>query len=113
LIKVPHHVGVQSEVVWKTSHCRIENIRKLGFQVDNKDEVLAYKERLKKEGFFAREEMDTTYCYAVQDKFWITDPDENEWKFFYTKEDAEVDFEQPDTCCAITRSVASKLYCDA
>jgi hypothetical protein len=38
-------------------------------------EVLLHKERLEKEGYFARDEMDTTCCYAVQDKFGVTDPD--------------------------------------
>ena len=51
---------------------------------------ISHKTRLEKEGFFAREEMDTTCCYAVQDKFWVTDPDGNEWEFFYTKLDSEV-----------------------
>ncbi|WP_443144567.1 ArsI/CadI family heavy metal resistance metalloenzyme [Pseudalkalibacillus sp. R45] len=61
-----------------------------GFQLNSEDEVLFHKERLEKEGFFARDEMDTTCCYAVQDKFWITDPDRNEWEFFFTKADADV-----------------------
>jgi len=65
-------------------------VNHFGFQVSNVEEVNAHKERLEKEGFFAREEMDTTCCYAVQDKFWVTDPDGNEWEFFYTKSDSEV-----------------------
>jgi len=44
-------------------------VNHFGFQVGNAEEVTAHKERLEKEGFFAREEMDTTCCYAVQDKF--------------------------------------------
>lgn len=58
-----------------------------GFQVENQEEVFQHKNRLEKEGFFAREEMDVTCCYATQDKFWVTDPDGNEWEFFYTKKD--------------------------
>ncbi len=46
-------------------------VNHFGFQVDSLEEVLKHKERLEKEGFFAREEMDTTCCYAVQDKFWL------------------------------------------
>ncbi|MGB3569405.1 MAG: ArsI/CadI family heavy metal resistance metalloenzyme [Priestia megaterium] len=65
-------------------------VNHFGFQVDNAEEVTAHKERLEKEGFFAREEMDTTCCYAVQDKFWVTDPDGNEWEFFYTKANSDV-----------------------
>jgi catechol 2,3-dioxygenase-like lactoylglutathione lyase family enzyme len=60
-----------------------------GFQVGNLEEVLQNKERLEKLGFFAREEMDVTCCYATQDKFWVTDPNGNEWEFFYTKGDVE------------------------
>lgn len=65
-------------------------VNHFGFQVDSLEEVLKHKERLEKEGFFAREEKDTTCCYAVQDKFWITDPDGNEWEFFYTKSNREI-----------------------
>ncbi len=69
-----------------------------GFQVENLQEVLQHKERLEKLGFFAREEMDVTCCYATQDKFWVTDPDGNEWEFFYTKGDAE-NMETDSACC--------------
>lgn len=41
--------------------------------MDTAEEITLHKERLEKEGFFARDEMDTTCCYAVQDKFWVTD----------------------------------------
>lgn len=69
-----------------------------GFQVENLEEVLQHKERLEKLGFFAREEMDVTCCYATQDKFWVTDPDGNEWEFFYTKGDVET-MKTESTCC--------------
>ncbi|WLR43425.1 ArsI/CadI family heavy metal resistance metalloenzyme [Bacillus carboniphilus] len=68
-----------------------------GFQVGSKEEVLYHKERLEKEGFFAREETDTTCCYALQDKFWVTDPDGNEWEFFFTK--ADRDSNDSSACC--------------
>lgn len=60
-----------------------------GIQVDSLEEVLSQKDRLQKLGFFAREEMNTNCCYALQDKFWVTDPDGNEWEFFFTKQDNE------------------------
>lgn len=71
-------------------------VNHFGFQVNNAEEVIAHKERLEKEGFFAREEIDTTCCYAVQDKFWVTDPDGNEWEFFYTKANSDVHKIGPD-----------------
>lgn len=66
--------------------------------------MLKHKERLEKEGFFARDEMDTTCCYAVQDKFWVTDPNGNEWEFFYTKADTDIHSTQApasaaSSCC--------------
>ncbi|GAF65196.1 lactoylglutathione lyase [Bacillus sp. TS-2] len=80
----------------KVEEVKGNQINHLGVQVDSKEIVLQHKERLEKQGFFAREEMDTTCCYAVQDKFWVTDPDGNEWEYFYTKEDIE---EKDSSCC--------------
>lgn len=48
---------------------------------------------------FAREEMNTTCCYAIQDKFWVTDPDGKEWEFFFTKEDSDMEKAESETCC--------------
>lgn len=70
-----------------------------GFQVDSKEEVLHHKNRLEKEGFFAREEVDVNCCYATQDKFWVTDPNGNEWEFFYTKKDVEMHPQSQTSCC--------------
>ncbi|MDQ0231825.1 catechol 2,3-dioxygenase-like lactoylglutathione lyase family enzyme [Metabacillus malikii] len=70
-----------------------------GFQVDDVDEVIHHKNRLEKLGFFAREEMDVTCCYATQDKFWVTDPDGNEWEFFYTKTTEHLQNSDQEGCC--------------
>lgn len=72
-------------------------ISHFGFQVSSSEELAHHKERLEKQGFFSSDEMDTTCCYAKQDKFWVTDPDGNEWEFFFTKEDTDID--KIDTCC--------------
>ncbi|MDN4526359.1 ArsI/CadI family heavy metal resistance metalloenzyme [Fictibacillus fluitans] len=85
-----------------------------GFQVEDAQEVLKHKDRLEKIGFFAREEMDVTCCYATQDKFWVTDPDGNEWEFFYTKSDAESIKVVESDCCApktLTEITASSSCC--
>ncbi|HZG80846.1 MAG TPA: ArsI/CadI family heavy metal resistance metalloenzyme [Brevibacillus sp.] len=71
-----------------------------GFQVASAEDIVAHKMRLEKEGFFAREEIDTTCCYAVQDKFWVTDPDGNEWEFFYTKSDSDMHKIESTSCCS-------------
>ncbi|MFS0777396.1 ArsI/CadI family heavy metal resistance metalloenzyme [Neobacillus sp. 3P2-tot-E-2] len=77
-----------------------------GFQVETHEDVLQHKNRLEKVGFFAREEMDVTCCYATQDKFWVTDPDGNEWEFFYTK--GEVEATVTNTPCCNTPPASLK-----
>lgn len=86
-------------------------VNHFGFQVDTAEEITLHKERLEKEGFFARDEMDTTCCYAVQDKFWVTDPDGNEWEFFYTKADSNVHKIEESSCCATSNEVAKNSCC--
>ncbi|EEM11436.1 hypothetical protein bmyco0003_18220 [Bacillus pseudomycoides] len=86
-------------------------VNHFGFQVDTAEEITFHKERLENEGFFARDEMDTTCCYAVQDKFWVTDPDGNEWEFFYTKADSDVHKIEDPSCCATSNEVEKNSCC--
>lgn len=58
-----------------------------GIQVGSVDEVLAAKERLTAAGLAAFDELDTTCCYARQDKIWVRDPDGTPWEVFVTHED--------------------------
>jgi catechol 2,3-dioxygenase-like lactoylglutathione lyase family enzyme len=75
-------------------------VNHFGFQVDSTEEVEQHKVRLKEMGILPTlEEEDTVCCYARQDKFWVKDPDGNEWEFFYTKEDTEVRKNQESSCC--------------
>lgn len=38
---------------------------------------------------------------CTQEKFWITDPNGNEWEFFYTKTDVEkMDSYESGECCS-------------
>lgn len=80
-----------------------------GFQVESAEEITIHKERLGKEGFLTRDEMDTTCCYALQDKFWVTDPDGNEWEFFYTKADRDV--RNNDSCCVDSKAEVRNASC--
>ena len=59
----------------------------LGIQVATTDDVLAMKAAWEEKGLVPRDEMQTTCCYAVQDKTWISDPDGNEWEVFVVLED--------------------------
>ena len=57
--------------------------------MESTDDVLAAKERLVAAGLAAFDEMDTTCCYARQDKIWVRDPDGTPWEVFATHEDVE------------------------
>jgi predicted enzyme related to lactoylglutathione lyase len=60
-----------------------------GIQVAATADVLAAKERLVAAGLAAFDEMDTTCCYARQDKIWVRDPDGTPWEVFATHEDTD------------------------
>jgi catechol 2,3-dioxygenase-like lactoylglutathione lyase family enzyme len=59
----------------------------LGIQVASTDDVLAVRERWADAGLLTRDEMQTSCCYALQDKTWVRDPDGNEWEVFVVLED--------------------------
>jgi predicted enzyme related to lactoylglutathione lyase len=60
-----------------------------GIQVASTDEVLATRLRLQGAGLEVADELDTTCCYAHQDKIWVTAPDGESWEVFVTHGDAE------------------------
>jgi len=77
----------------------------LGIQVATTEDVVAMKTRWESEGLVPREEMQTTCCYALQDKAWVHDPDGNEWEVFVVLEDnlgAEAKKSTDATCCTPT-----------
>jgi catechol 2,3-dioxygenase-like lactoylglutathione lyase family enzyme len=59
----------------------------MGIQVASTADVLATRERWTEAGLLTREEMQTSCCYALQDKAWVRDPDGNEWEVFVVLED--------------------------
>lgn len=89
-----------------------------GIQVASTDDVLAAKNRLVAAGLAAFDEMDTTCCYAHQDKIWVHDPDGTPWEVFATHEDTEEagDGGRPaaikDDCgCAGTEAAETSTQC--
>lgn len=77
----------------------------LGIQVACTEDVIAMKTRWESLGLTPREEMQTTCCYALQDKAWVHDPDGNEWEVFVVLEDnlGEEAVKSADaTCCTPT-----------
>jgi catechol 2,3-dioxygenase-like lactoylglutathione lyase family enzyme len=70
-----------------------------GIQVSSTDEVLAARLRLTKEGLASFDEMDTTCCYARQDKIWVQDPDGNPWEIFTSQGNVEGVQQSGAACC--------------
>ena len=71
-----------------------------GIQVESTDDVLAARLRLQKAGLATFDEMDTTCCYAKQDKIWVHDPDGTPWEVFTVLDDAAVPGEPEKVeCC--------------
>ena len=93
----------------------------LGLQVDDTDAVLAVRGRVAAAGLQPRDEMQVSCCYARQDKFWLADPDGNEWEVFTVLEHLsperlrELD-QRATTCstaCAAPAAIAEPACCAA
>ena len=69
------------------------NFGHLGFQVASTIELQNILDRIKNLGFNFLEENNVSCCYALQDKFWVTDPDGIRWEVYYFHED--VTFNDP------------------
>jgi len=80
------------------------NFGHLGFQVQTQEEVFSRLALAKSLGLTVTEELETSCCYAKQDKFWVTDPDGVMWEVYYFHHD--VSFNDPryanettEVCC--------------
>ena len=75
----------------------------LGIQVATTNDVIAMKTAWESKGLIPREEMQTSCCYALQDKAWVNDPDGNEWEVFVVLEDNLTEAKSNDaSCCTPT-----------
>jgi catechol 2,3-dioxygenase-like lactoylglutathione lyase family enzyme len=83
----------------------------LGVEVESTELVDAAAQRLADAGMATRPEAETTCCYAVQDKVWVTGPGEEPWEIYTVTADARPDLEGrtgreesavggDSTCCA-------------
>ena len=61
----------------------------LGIEVETTEEVAAAGDRLQQADLTVRAEDQTTCCYAVQDKVWVTDPDGDGWEVYTVLEDSK------------------------
>jgi catechol 2,3-dioxygenase-like lactoylglutathione lyase family enzyme len=60
----------------------------LGVEVQTPDDVVAATSRLSDTGLETEVEEQTTCCYAVQDKVWVSDPDGAPWEVYTVLADA-------------------------
>ncbi|MFJ7067813.1 ArsI/CadI family heavy metal resistance metalloenzyme [Streptomyces sp. NPDC101115] len=76
----------------------------LGVEVASTEEVAAAAGRLQEAGLATFEENDTSCCYALQDKVWVTDPGKEPWEVYVVKADADTLAKAdaaPETCCTV------------
>jgi hypothetical protein len=72
----------------------------LGVEVEDTGQVAAAAERLKAAGLATFEENDTSCCYALQDKVWVTGPGAEPWEVYVVKADAgPLEKEAGSACC--------------
>jgi catechol 2,3-dioxygenase-like lactoylglutathione lyase family enzyme len=81
----------------------VEALNHLGVEVETADEVKATSMRLKDEGLTTKIEDNTTCCYAVQDKVWVSDPDGAPWEVYTVLADAptETRLSGDGSCCSL------------
>ncbi|RAV09776.1 glyoxalase/bleomycin resistance/dioxygenase family protein [Mycolicibacterium sp. GF69] len=65
------------------------SINHLGIEVDSTETVHSEIARLAGAGLFTEEEMNTTCCFATQDKVWVTAPDQEKWEVYTKLTDAD------------------------
>ena len=73
----------------------------LGVEVETTAEVTSATARLSAAGLLTATEEDTSCCYALQDKVWVTAPGGEPWETYVVKADADVlDKAETSACCA-------------
>ncbi len=72
----------------------------LGIRVASSEEVVRRKEVLGERGLSGADETGTVCCYALQDKFWVSDPDGNRWEIYTVLQDVEEERGARSSCCA-------------
>ena len=75
----------------------------LGVEVASSDSVHSESQRLAEVGLLTDEEIDTTCCFATQDKVWVSGPGGERWEIYTVKADSETFGPADQTgraCCA-------------
>jgi predicted enzyme related to lactoylglutathione lyase len=84
------------------------SINHLGVEVFSSHEVTAATARLDAAGLTTEVEESTACCFAVQDKVWVTGPDESRWETYVVIGDIDLMRDGRDTCCGTDDSVVAQ-----
>ena len=68
---------------------RAGSLSHLGIRVASTDEVDRWRTELRARGLAVEDETRSECCYALQEKFWLSDPDGNRWEIYTVLEDVE------------------------
>jgi catechol 2,3-dioxygenase-like lactoylglutathione lyase family enzyme len=81
----------------------------LGVEVESPEDVMRATSHLSDEGLATEVQEQTTCCYALQDKVWVTDPDGAPWEVYTVLADApgESGLSGDGRCCATDPAEAS------
>ena len=72
------------------------NFGHLGIRVNDNEELLERKKEIEKLITIELEEENVACCYAIQNKFWVKDPDGYEWEVYhFLKDDVSIGGCQP------------------
>jgi catechol 2,3-dioxygenase-like lactoylglutathione lyase family enzyme len=87
----------------------------LGVEVESADEVARAAVRLSSEGLDTEVQSQTTCCFAVQDKAWVSDPDGAPWEIYTVLADAPSDtaLAGDGSCCTPSPDHASPVAASA
>jgi catechol 2,3-dioxygenase-like lactoylglutathione lyase family enzyme len=87
----------------------------VGVEVESTEQVAQAMGRLSGEGLTTTEEHQTTCCYAVQDKVWVSDPDQTPWEIYAVLEDAPAGAgscgDTSSICCQLQEASTSSGCC--
>jgi catechol 2,3-dioxygenase-like lactoylglutathione lyase family enzyme len=72
----------------------------LGIRVGSTDDVEGWRTDLSSRGLTPETECRSECCDALQDKFWLTDPDGNRWEIYTVLKDVETMAPVASGCCA-------------
>jgi catechol 2,3-dioxygenase-like lactoylglutathione lyase family enzyme len=65
------------------------SLNHLGLRVGDSEALVAIQRRFEAAGIATQREEGVECCYALQTKFWVTDPDRNLWELYILHEDLE------------------------